>query len=272
MAGVRVRVISFPNVGHRSHTLSTLIGRIAHSHAMTETRMGSRQRECVDGNTYGTHDTGENPRSSALKRHATSFRQREGDSAALRSALWCFAGSPDAYISQSKAFTGKGDVVTPYPTQVTHSSFYCQHAETRRPHRAHRGAPGNPGARSCSALLASNRTRRYGELSHGIMLNTSRLGRNLPSCRPRRPRETAHTWHRAGGLVSFWAKFARMPPPPHRIGKQLGIQDWYSLHLRSSCSGMFTPNATAIGAEYNVTSCTELSSTGMRSYTILSFC
>jgi hypothetical protein len=41
-----------------------------------------------------------------------------------------------------------------------------------------------------------------------------------------------------------------------RIADELGIHEWYSLHVQTGCSGFFTPNATAKGADKNDTSCT----------------
>ncbi|ESZ93470.1 hypothetical protein SBOR_6148 [Sclerotinia borealis F-4128] len=41
-----------------------------------------------------------------------------------------------------------------------------------------------------------------------------------------------------------------------KLAKTLGIKEWYSLHLMDMCEGTYTPNATARGAKYNVSSCT----------------
>ncbi|KAI1367279.1 actin cortical patch SUR7/pH-response regulator pali [Xylaria arbuscula] len=40
------------------------------------------------------------------------------------------------------------------------------------------------------------------------------------------------------------------------ITEELGISEWYSLHIMSICEGMFSPNASAPGAWYNMTNCT----------------
>ncbi|KAL2061609.1 hypothetical protein VTL71DRAFT_6986 [Oculimacula yallundae] len=40
-----------------------------------------------------------------------------------------------------------------------------------------------------------------------------------------------------------------------KLAKELGIQQWYSLHLMDMCEGEYKPNATAKGASKNVTSC-----------------
>ncbi|KAI1426855.1 actin cortical patch SUR7/pH-response regulator pali [Xylaria sp. FL1777] len=41
-----------------------------------------------------------------------------------------------------------------------------------------------------------------------------------------------------------------------QITAELGISEWYSLHILSICEGMFAPNASAPEASYNVTNCT----------------
>lgn len=41
-----------------------------------------------------------------------------------------------------------------------------------------------------------------------------------------------------------------------KLSKELGISQFYSLHLMDACEGNFAPNATAPGAGYNVTNCT----------------
>ncbi|KAI1281153.1 actin cortical patch SUR7/pH-response regulator pali [Xylaria sp. FL0933] len=40
------------------------------------------------------------------------------------------------------------------------------------------------------------------------------------------------------------------------ITAKLGISEWYSLHIMTVCEGMFSPNASAPGAWYNLTNCT----------------
>jgi len=42
-----------------------------------------------------------------------------------------------------------------------------------------------------------------------------------------------------------------------RLATELGIQEWYNLHLMTMCEGNYQPNATADGAERNVTECTK---------------
>ncbi|KAI1381935.1 hypothetical protein F4677DRAFT_400323 [Hypoxylon crocopeplum] len=41
-----------------------------------------------------------------------------------------------------------------------------------------------------------------------------------------------------------------------RLAQELGISQWYSLHIMTACEGNFAPNATSLGAWYNTTNCT----------------
>jgi hypothetical protein len=41
-----------------------------------------------------------------------------------------------------------------------------------------------------------------------------------------------------------------------KIIEELGISEWYSLHLMTACEGMFAPNVTNPHAWYNTTNCT----------------
>ncbi|PBP17103.1 hypothetical protein BUE80_DR011975 [Diplocarpon rosae] len=43
-----------------------------------------------------------------------------------------------------------------------------------------------------------------------------------------------------------------------KLSQELGINQWYSLHMLNLCQGDYTPNATAKGASKNVTSCTNM--------------
>lgn len=41
-----------------------------------------------------------------------------------------------------------------------------------------------------------------------------------------------------------------------KLAEELGIQQWYSMHLMTLCEGMYKPNATARNARLNITHCT----------------
>jgi hypothetical protein len=40
------------------------------------------------------------------------------------------------------------------------------------------------------------------------------------------------------------------------LAKQLGVSEWYSVHVMDSCEGNYSPNATAKWTHLNVTNCT----------------
>lgn len=42
-----------------------------------------------------------------------------------------------------------------------------------------------------------------------------------------------------------------------RLADELGVSDWYSVHIMSGCKGQFEPNATDASPSLNVTDCTE---------------
>lgn len=44
----------------------------------------------------------------------------------------------------------------------------------------------------------------------------------------------------------------------NKLAAELGIKQWYSMHLMDMCEGTYTPNATASGTKLNVTSCTNV--------------
>lgn len=43
-----------------------------------------------------------------------------------------------------------------------------------------------------------------------------------------------------------------------KLASELGIKQWYSMHMLDMCEGTYTPNATATSAQLNVTSCTNM--------------
>lgn len=40
-----------------------------------------------------------------------------------------------------------------------------------------------------------------------------------------------------------------------KVSAELGISQWYSLHIMDVCEGSYSPNATTPGAGYNTTNC-----------------
>ncbi|KAI9746211.1 MAG: hypothetical protein M1818_000892 [Claussenomyces sp. TS43310] len=41
----------------------------------------------------------------------------------------------------------------------------------------------------------------------------------------------------------------------NKLARELGIQEWYSLHMMDMCEGSYAPNATSKGAGFNTTEC-----------------
>ncbi|KAI1035730.1 hypothetical protein LB503_013517 [Fusarium chuoi] len=41
-----------------------------------------------------------------------------------------------------------------------------------------------------------------------------------------------------------------------KLADTIGISEWYSIHVMATCDGQYKPNATSLGAGYNVTNCT----------------
>lgn len=49
-----------------------------------------------------------------------------------------------------------------------------------------------------------------------------------------------------------------------KLAGELGIKQWYSMHLMNMCEGTYTPNATSSSAKLNVSSCTRPTAMCMR--------
>ena len=45
-----------------------------------------------------------------------------------------------------------------------------------------------------------------------------------------------------------------------KLSQEIGLSEWYSLHVMNSCEGSFSPNTTAPSVSLNVTNCTSSSS------------
>ncbi|KAJ2903741.1 uncharacterized protein MKZ38_009393 [Zalerion maritima] len=110
---------------------------------------------------------------------------------------------------------------------------------------------------------------------HIIMLNTTYLGKNLlktptpgqgdpspTSCGPLKgalselcASATAVAGSAVDSAISDLATVAN--DAADKLADKLGIHQWYSLHVMNICQGAFTPNATAVGAGYHVSGCTE---------------
>ncbi|KAI8623443.1 actin cortical patch SUR7/pH-response regulator pali [Xylariaceae sp. FL1651] len=124
------------------------------------------------------------------------------------------------------------------------------------------------------ALTAGNNPG-FMEDYHILLLNTSTLGQNLiptptsggsdpspTSCGPLRGalgNFCAGATAAVGSAVSSGlAELSSIEDEiADKLAKEIGVQQWYSLHVMDVCQGNFAPNATTSGAEYNVTSCTQ---------------
>jgi len=125
----------------------------------------------------------------------------------------------------------------------------------------------------------------YMEDYHIITLNTSTLGHNLIPTKTFPTTTSASSTPTATSLGSFFSNVAHNITATimgdieggintiesglndigndiaDKLASELGIKQWYSLHLMDLCEGTYTPNATQKHAKLNVTSCTK--QTGM---------
>jgi len=126
---------------------------------------------------------------------------------------------------------------------------------------------------ACLTLFAGyGKNPGFMEDYHVLMLNTSSLGHNLvptPASGDNNPTTTSG----GGGLGGFFTSLVASATAAvgaiesdlasiaddvaDELADKLGIDEFYSLHVMNTCQGSFTPNATAPGAGYNVTNCTE---------------
>jgi hypothetical protein len=100
-------------------------------------------------------------------------------------------------------------------------------------------------------------------------LNTSTVGQNIISIK------TASDTTPSSALISTISSNARdkmistdvkvsrdlngiIGDSANKFATDLGIKQWYSMHLMDMCEGTYTPNATTSGAQLNVTSCTNI--------------
>ncbi|PMD20083.1 hypothetical protein NA56DRAFT_704886 [Hyaloscypha hepaticicola] len=99
---------------------------------------------------------------------------------------------------------------------------------------------------------------------HIVTLNTSTLGHNILSTATTSSGPTPT----ATSIGSFFSSIAHnvsstiegdingiIGDVADKLAKELGIKQWYSLHLMDLCEGTFTPNATEKGASLNVSTC-----------------
>ncbi|KAH7314221.1 actin cortical patch SUR7/pH-response regulator pali [Rhexocercosporidium sp. MPI-PUGE-AT-0058] len=125
---------------------------------------------------------------------------------------------------------------------------------------------------SMLCLFAGSK-KAFMEEYHIITLNTSTLGHNIlgsddPSRTTTSSAAAATATSTAGKIGDFFSDIKDnvtdtiedefndlVADVADRLAKELGIHQWYSLHLLDMCEGEYKPNATAKGASKNVTSC-----------------
>ncbi|KAH8195782.1 hypothetical protein TruAng_010056 [Truncatella angustata] len=101
---------------------------------------------------------------------------------------------------------------------------------------------------------------------HIIAINMSNFGHDLvptPTTGGSEPTTTDSSWE--GFFTSVVATIASEISDElsdieddiaDKLSAELGISQWYSLHIMTACEGNFAPNATNPGAWYNTTNCT----------------
>lgn len=124
-------------------------------------------------------------------------------------------------------------------------------------------------------LLFAGKSPNFMEDTHIIMLNTSSLGKNLvPTATSSDKPTSTDDGCGVGGILGKICGSATSVAASaasevgdklddiaddiaDKLADKLGIKEFYSLHVMNACEGDFSPNATAKGAGFNVTKCTE---------------
>lgn len=117
------------------------------------------------------------------------------------------------------------------------------------------------------SLFAGSETGRMEEY-HLISLNMSNFGHDL--IEPSRTTASEPTSTDSGGLGGFIDGIMETVTSSigdelndiandiaDKLSAELGISQWYSLHIMDACEGEYRPNATSPNAGYNVTNCTQ---------------
>lgn len=111
------------------------------------------------------------------------------------------------------------------------------------------------------------------ETNHSLQLNTSTLGHNIlgsddPSSTTTASAAAATATSTADKIGDWFTDIKDnvtdtiedefndlVADIADKLAQELGIRQWYSLHLLDMCEGYYKPNATAKGASKNITSC-----------------
>lgn len=125
------------------------------------------------------------------------------------------------------------------------------------------------------AFLALFAGRQPGFMTdyHIVMLNTSRLGQDLIPTRTNGNSPTTTTARGGGGFADIFASATAavgdawddlvdelddiVDDVTDKLAEKLGIKEFYTLNVQNICEGDFSPNATSVGAWWNVTKCSE---------------
>ncbi|CZT03737.1 hypothetical protein WAI453_009018 [Rhynchosporium graminicola] len=125
---------------------------------------------------------------------------------------------------------------------------------------------------SMLCLFAGSK-KAFMEEYHIITLNTSTLGHNIlgssdPKATPTSSSPSTTSTSKIDRIGDFFGDLKDnvtnkienefnelVADVADKLAKELGIHQWYSLHLMDMCEGEYKPNATAKGVSKNVTNC-----------------
>ncbi|KAI1207966.1 uncharacterized protein F4807DRAFT_160689 [Annulohypoxylon truncatum] len=109
------------------------------------------------------------------------------------------------------------------------------------------------------ALFAGSGSQQQAlEDYHLIAINMSDFGHNLiptSTSSGSEPTSTSSIWDDIEGAITDELNDI-IGDVADKLSQELGISQWYSLHVMTACEGNFAPNATSQGAWYNTTNCT----------------
>ncbi|XDG07115.1 hypothetical protein ABKA04_006730 [Annulohypoxylon sp. FPYF3050] len=109
------------------------------------------------------------------------------------------------------------------------------------------------------ALFAGSGSQQQAlEDYHLIAINMSDFGHDLiptSTSSGSQPTSTSSIWDDIEGAITDQLNDI-IGDVADELSKELGISQWYSIHVMTACEGNFAPNATNAGAWYNTTNCT----------------
>ncbi|KAI1447645.1 hypothetical protein F5Y02DRAFT_415643 [Annulohypoxylon stygium] len=109
------------------------------------------------------------------------------------------------------------------------------------------------------ALFAGSGSQQQAlEDYHLISINMSDFGHDLiptSTSSESQPTSTSSIWDDIEGAITDQLNDI-IGDVADELSKELGISQWYSIHVMTACEGNFAPNATNADAWYNTTNCT----------------